>query len=190
MISFRLTLPFGFESKVCIHICLKSIVPSRKLLCRNEGELKSNTAQIYEISWANHIRGDIYEIASRINHLCIPNLSGHGNPNIGPKRFYAIRQVEPGEELTVLYVPHLYDGKEERVRLCQERGFTCSCELCIGSLHASLAQQDMHDLLGGQKSLSDQDMNRSLEDWLRCKQVAIKMAGLQGHALLYDCLDL
>jgi hypothetical protein len=45
----------------------------------------------------------------------------------------------------------------------------------------------MVDLGGGQEFLRDREMNGALTDWLRCKQAALKMLSMEGHAPSYRC---
>ena len=75
----------------------------------------------------------VYAIASRLNHSCAPN-SFHGyNPNIERFTVHAVRDIVPGEELTVNYMgsPADFMIRSQRLEIMRTRyGFTCTCSSC------------------------------------------------------------
>ncbi|KAM7212239.1 hypothetical protein V8F06_012375 [Rhypophila decipiens] len=71
----------------------------------------------------------IYPLVSRINHACKPNAFTRWILRSQSTSIAALRDIEPGEEITISYLP-LGLTHSERQRRLQRWSFTCSCSLC------------------------------------------------------------
>jgi hypothetical protein len=58
-----------------------------------------------ESLWTNHLDGRIFILGSRLNHSCNLNIHYSWNPSTGYSRFYAVRDIKTGEQLTISYLP-------------------------------------------------------------------------------------
>ncbi|KAM7192440.1 SET domain containing protein [Rhypophila sp. PSN 637] len=65
----------------------------------------------------------------RINHACKPNAFTRWIIRSQSTSIAALRDIEPGEEITISYLP-LGLTHSERQRRLQKWSFTCSCSLC------------------------------------------------------------
>lgn len=106
-------------------------------------KLDYKVIQIFDAN--NFPEGEVFEIASRINHSCKPNLVFHQDDLC----FYATDNIKRGEELTITYIdPKL--GKKERASLLGELGITCMCCACKDIPEAEekeAEEKNMHALL-------------------------------------------
>ncbi|KAI2464400.1 SET domain-containing protein [Annulohypoxylon bovei var. microspora] len=84
----------------------------------------------------------LYPIASRINHDCKPNVFWRYSMRTLAIEVIAMRDIEPGEEITQSYVP-LGLSYHDRTDDLQNWGFTCTCSLCASSTHQR-ATSDQH----------------------------------------------
>ncbi|KAF9028359.1 SET domain-containing protein [Hymenopellis radicata] len=77
--------------------------------------------------------GGLYTLHSHLNHSCEPNISVrhlHQREALARISVIALRDISPGEELTITYVnPELTYG--ERKRALGEWGFVCRCSRCV-----------------------------------------------------------
>ncbi|KAL2061305.1 hypothetical protein VTL71DRAFT_7578, partial [Oculimacula yallundae] len=90
------------------------------------GELDRKVLAIYT---ANHWGRDVFQLASRFNHSCIPNIHNAYNATINKETFHAIRDIEAGEELTVSYIFGIHSRSERQAQL-SKWGFQCTCPVC------------------------------------------------------------
>ena len=72
-----------------------------------------------------------YSLQSCINHSCVPNAHAfkREEDNDGAAVILALRDIEPGEEITICYVD-ADASLEERTRALNDYGFSCGCEKC------------------------------------------------------------
>ncbi|OTB00691.1 hypothetical protein M426DRAFT_267234 [Hypoxylon sp. CI-4A] len=82
----------------------------------------------------------LYPDVSRINHACRPNAFIRFTPTSYAVSVIALRDIEPGEEISITYVP-LGKTREERQEALKKWGFTCTCSLCTAS-KAEVAASD------------------------------------------------
>ncbi|KAH9827925.1 SET (Su(var)3-9, Enhancer-of-zeste, Trithorax) domain [Teratosphaeria destructans] len=78
-------------------------------------------------------QGICYE-ASRFNHSCRPNAHHSYNPNLKKEVIYAIRDIQPGEEICLNYMgggASYQSNEERRERLFRDYGFYCTCPACM-----------------------------------------------------------
>jgi hypothetical protein len=74
----------------------------------------------------------VYEIASRINHACIPNTS-RGFTKEGDIVFRAAHPIKAGEEITTYYIGCAGSAQARRQLLSSKYGFFCRCKACINN---------------------------------------------------------
>ena len=75
----------------------------------------------------------VFPIINRINHSCLPNCSVQWNPITDREELFTVREVGPGEELTICYldmVTNVCSREERRDHLERHFGFHCDCPLC------------------------------------------------------------
>ncbi|KAI1086166.1 SET domain-containing protein [Rostrohypoxylon terebratum] len=82
----------------------------------------------------------LYPKVSRINHACHPNAFIRFTPSSLAVSIVALRDIKPGEEINITYVP-LGKTREERQADLQKWGFNCTCSLCTAS-KAEIAASD------------------------------------------------
>jgi hypothetical protein len=72
--------------------------------------------------------GGIFPNIARINHSCWANCQQAWSTSRGQETAYAIRKIEPGEEITIAYT---ISGplQERKAKLKQFFGFDCRCEI-------------------------------------------------------------
>ncbi|KAK2058414.1 SET domain-containing protein [Colletotrichum caudatum] len=77
---------------------------------------------------------DFYAVfvnTSRMNHDCRPNVDYFFDPRTLTQRTVALRDIIPGEELTLSYIDPMQTRKARRERLHSTWGFHCSCHHCM-----------------------------------------------------------
>ncbi|KAJ0147366.1 SET domain-containing protein 5 [Colletotrichum tanaceti] len=77
---------------------------------------------------------DFYAVfvnTSRMNHDCRPNIDYWFDPRTLTQRTTAIRDIIPGEELTLSYIDPMQTRADRRERLLTTWGFNCSCNHCM-----------------------------------------------------------
>ncbi|WYZ40108.1 hypothetical protein EsH8_IV_000449 [Colletotrichum jinshuiense] len=77
---------------------------------------------------------DFYAVfvnTSRMNHDCRPNVDYWFDPRTLTQRTVAIRDIIPGEELTLSYIDPMQSREARRDRLHSTWGFHCSCHHCM-----------------------------------------------------------
>jgi SET domain-containing protein len=89
-------------------------------------ELRHKLLAIYA---ANSFGNDVFWLASRFNHACIPNIHNAYNPVIRMDTFHSIRDIEAGEELTVSYISG-FSVRDQRQAQLNKWGFQCKCLAC------------------------------------------------------------
>lgn len=91
-----------------------------------EGIFKTNAIPLGSGSSA----GDIFIQCSRFNHSCTANAAYHWDANQKRERVFAIREINPEEEIVVSYLSEdvwALPTKERKARILQEFGFQCRC---------------------------------------------------------------
>ncbi len=80
----------------------------------------------------------IYEVASRINHECMPSATLNFFAG-GAVVLVAAREIKAGEEITVSYGPTATGpGIERRKKIAQIFNFACRCNACKTNRHVKL----------------------------------------------------
>jgi len=67
------------------------------------------------------------------NHDCRPNLVYHFDPHTLAQEMYVVRDIKPGEEMTVSYIPPYENSTRRDAKLASVWGFKCHCALCKSS---------------------------------------------------------
>ncbi|PPJ57129.1 hypothetical protein CBER1_10469 [Cercospora berteroae] len=74
-----------------------------------------------------------FEVSSRLNHSCVPNVHHTNNPVLGKQTVQAVRDIKPGEELQVNYLGAGAGYEMQHIRLPKLHdlyGFHCTCAAC------------------------------------------------------------
>jgi len=71
----------------------------------------------------------VFPHASRFNHSCNPNATFTWNPAIGKETIHAVRDIKPGEEITLAYCDIIHSKPLRKWEL-KHYGFTCDCPAC------------------------------------------------------------
>ncbi|KAK6338123.1 hypothetical protein TWF696_001594 [Orbilia brochopaga] len=71
----------------------------------------------------------VFPAAARLNHSCAPNVFHRYNPLIRRLTVHALRDIEPGEELTTSYIDICHPTARRRA-LLRHWGFRCKCAAC------------------------------------------------------------
>jgi preprotein translocase subunit SecB len=74
--------------------------------------------------WDANSFGDIFLTGSRINHLCIPNVHFAYNLALEKQTFHAIRNIEAGEEITIMYINGTNRTRDQRQNELGKWGFS------------------------------------------------------------------
>ncbi|KAI0879791.1 SET domain-containing protein [Annulohypoxylon maeteangense] len=130
-----------------------------------EDVLRTN-AFSYTLAGDSHMA--LYPKVSRINHACHPNAFIRFTPSSLAVSIVALRDIEPGEEINITYVP-LGKTREERQTGLQKWGFNCTCSLCTAS-KAEIAASDYR-----RSKIRDirQEVMKAVEAWDGTKAVKL-----------------
>ncbi|KAJ4269774.1 hypothetical protein NW762_001442 [Fusarium torreyae] len=74
--------------------------------------------------------GGLFLKASRINHAYKQNAQHNWNENIQKLTIHAIRDIEEGSEITIMYLGERLDYAARQLKLKTDFGFDCTCDLC------------------------------------------------------------
>lgn len=73
----------------------------------------------------------MFPICCRLNHSCRNNANQNWNEKFQCEDLYAIRDIQPGEEITIKFKGNPYAQKRERQEsIKQHFNFSCTCEAC------------------------------------------------------------
>ncbi|KAK7969955.1 hypothetical protein PG996_001608 [Apiospora saccharicola] len=77
----------------------------------------------------------VFTEISRLNHDCRPNCVYYFDPETVSNKVYAVRDIMPGEEITVSYIDGFQTSGARRARLHEHWGFDCGCPACTAEPH-------------------------------------------------------
>ncbi|KAK7924446.1 hypothetical protein PG985_006500 [Apiospora marii] len=77
----------------------------------------------------------VFTEISRLNHDCRPNCVYYFDPDTVSNKVYAVRDIMPGEEITVSYIDGFQTTEARRERLHEHWGFDCGCPACTAEPH-------------------------------------------------------
>ena len=78
-------------------------------------------------------KNGIFPKLSRFNHSCVPSAEFRWNAGLNRQEIRAIRDIVPGEEITLCYftVEIMVLSKSDRQEYLRDHyGFTCDCQAC------------------------------------------------------------
>lgn len=101
--------------------------------------------RVLAIYAANRWGQDVFWLASRFNHSCIPNIHNAYNPTIQMETFHNIREIEASEELTVSYLSGICVGDERQAQL-NKWGFQCKCPACQNTSNGDQIEQQFFQI--------------------------------------------
>lgn len=101
---------------------------SHHQICHLLSRLRSNVFHIMNEEMATILGTGLYLNCSLLNHSCDPNCTQSFDNGAAVIR--ALRDIQPGEELTIAYCP-LPAPKATRHKELLEYNFTCSCAVCV-----------------------------------------------------------
>ena len=81
----------------------------------------------------NKSKNGIFPSLSRFNHSCVPSAEFRWNEKLFQQEIRAIRDIVPGEEITLCYftVEVMEQSKVDRQKYLEGHyGFTCDCQAC------------------------------------------------------------
>ncbi|KAK4200465.1 hypothetical protein QBC40DRAFT_348630 [Triangularia verruculosa] len=81
----------------------------------------------------------VFPEISRMNHDCRPNADYYFSHDTLTQYIHAIRDIIPGEELTLSYINPVMKHKARNEKLNRIWGFQCSCPLCTAPTPQQLA---------------------------------------------------
>lgn len=102
-------------------------------------ELNRKVLAIYA---ANRWGRDVFWLASRFNHSCIPNVHNAYNPMIQMETFHNIRDIQAGEELTISYISGISMRHERQAQL-KKWGFQCRCPACEDTQEGNALEKEL-----------------------------------------------
>lgn len=73
----------------------------------------------------------VFLLCARLNHSCSPSACVSWNTTLSQQVVYAIKDIQPGEQITISYLGSLLASRDVRQRfLRQLHHFTCLCDVC------------------------------------------------------------
>ncbi|KAF2708047.1 SET domain-containing protein [Pleomassaria siparia CBS 279.74] len=84
----------------------------------------------------------MFPAIARTNHDCRPNAAFHFDKNTFMHKIQTVRDIKPGEEITISYLSHYLDSTERTRRMHDHWGFKCTCHLCSSSKYQITASDD------------------------------------------------
>lgn len=168
------------------YLCLHGHASETLKNDNNWAVLPSLDRKVLAIYAANRWGRDVFRLASRFNHCCIPNIHNAYNPTIRKETFHSIRDIEAGEELTVSYLPGMCARAERQERL-KQWGFQCTCVACQDTPKGKMLEKQLVQIakLGGELELTVPGLvspRRTLEKYQKMAAL-MRSTGLVGKAL-------
>lgn len=72
----------------------------------------------------------LFELYSRINHSCVPNVFNSYNATIKLLTVHAVRDIEVGEQIFTCYADSFCRDFEQRQAFLKHWSFSCACSAC------------------------------------------------------------
>ncbi|TKA69494.1 hypothetical protein B0A55_07989 [Friedmanniomyces simplex] len=88
----------------------------------------------------------VFATTSHLNHSCVPNVHHSYNPTINKQTVYAVRDIQPVEELCTTYLggQGAYYVRAQRIEsLRNNYGFTCACASCLDMMGQSDGRREL-----------------------------------------------
>lgn len=123
----------------------------------------------------------IFLTASRLNHSCLNNTQKSWIKNIKRHKVHALRDIPPGEELTICYLGVIRSRSVRRAALSEKFHSLCECTLC--ALPAEQSRESEARL----EELLEQDEQTAKLGVMGMIQAALQMLrGVEIQVKLYD----
>ncbi|KAI0178494.1 SET domain-containing protein [Hypoxylon sp. FL1284] len=116
----------------------------------------------------------VYPEVSRVNHACRPNAFIRFTPSSTAVSIVVQRDIEPGEEITITYVP-MGKTREERQEALLKWGFNCTCDLCAASKSEVAASDYRRTKIKAMR----QEVMKAIEAWDGTKAVKLTLDVLE-----------
>ncbi|TVY18236.1 SET domain-containing protein 5 [Lachnellula arida] len=133
--------------------------------------------------WVANCFGDVFLLGSRINHSCAPNVHFAYNSALGKQTFHAIRDIEAGEELAIMYINGTNRTRGQRQDELKKWGFRCNCPICEDTSRGRKKEEKRVELFRLDQELATYtrfNFQHGPEDsWKKALKAAQRMAGLQ-----------
>lgn len=135
----------------------------------------NNVKEIYKINALTGASGNetmIGFIVSRMNHSCLPNTEYTQSDEDGLFKFWAVKNIAEGEEITLSYVDE-FEPYERRKQILEERWkIVCDCDACdlttefgkTSDCRRAVMWQDRRDVLEHNKSKIDKQRKSPFKD--------------------------
>lgn len=117
------------------------------ILATNAFQVNLNQAHDVVDDGSGHHYGAFPE-AAKMNHDCRPNAVFYVDPATLMHVTTAVREIAPGEELTLSYLDPFATHRERQERARAALGFGCGCSLCASSSASEDALADSETRLG------------------------------------------
>lgn len=119
-------------------------------------------------------RRAVFPNVARINHSCVPNAHAHYRRELGSMFVFALRDIDPGEEIVISYF-NITLPRNERQERAKKWGFTCTCPACSDTSDREAHEQllarvrgvketNARLLLLPQADISAQDLQKSVQN--------------------------
>ena len=165
---------------------------SDEMIAQVESELKQEWKTIPEVYqkvlsiYATNSSDGVFWFGSSINHSCVPNLDFALNFSIQKGTFHAIRDIQPGEELTVAYVDTTRRTKSQRLGLLKRWGIVCSCEACENTPQGIRRESKRVELYNLDRELAVHRQSHTEEGDQEALKCAQKIAAIQQAEGILD----
>ena len=135
----------------------------------------------------------VFPTICRINHSCQPNCERRWHPDRKVETLYALRDIQPDEELTIVYASECRRRSERQAEYQRRWRFTCQCECCqltgeaqiISDYHREGAYQIREALQQWMEKKNYRDILPRMEKAVKFMQDE----GFRGSALATVCYD-
>ena len=105
---------------------------------------------------SNAATGGIFLEAARINHACIQNAQNTWNEDLQRLTIHAIRDIDKGEEITIMYLQERTNRSARQLVLQRQFRFTCSCQLCaLTEPQLGLSDKRLDEILRLDRAIGD-----------------------------------
>jgi hypothetical protein len=128
----------------------------------------------------------VFELLSRVNHSCRPNAERCWDADREVETLYALRDIQVGQELTVLYtdVEEMTRG-ERQLALREGWRFDCTCECCAITEADAQSMSDQRRTVI--RNFHQQVSSRRVYETATTAYKYANEEGLRGSPLAYIC---
>lgn len=116
-----------------------------------------------------------------LNHDCRPNAAYSWDEEMMTHYVHAIRDIQPGEEITITYIDNEKDRKARMARLKRNWGFDCGCSACTA--HPAFVTESDSRLC------QITDLAETLDDWTSSSSATPEIAELLVTLYIQERLD-